>query len=328
MKQYDVYGLGNALVDTEYEIDENFITVAGFDKGVMTLIEADERQQLIHLLEVQHGHKIIKQAGGGSAANTMVAISQLGATSFYSCKVANDATGDFFIADLKQAGVDTNRGIRESGFSGQCISMVTPDAERTMMTHLGISFEMSVDELDMEALRNCRYLYIEGYLVTSSTAFEAALLAQKTVHEAGGIVSITLSDPAIVENFRHAFDQFSRQAIDLIFCNQDEAMIWTDSNTPTQAFKKLQTICTQVAMTCGEAGAMVADGKSEATVAGTPAVAVDTTGAGDIFAGAFLYAISQGQSFVQAAELANRSASLLVSNFGARLDRDTICSLK
>ena len=329
MKQYDVYGIGNALVDTEYEVDEGFIKDASIEKGIMTLIEADERHNLIHSLEVHHEHKVISQAGGGSAANTIVAISQLGASSFYRCKVANDATGSFFLQDLEVAGVDTNMNNgKDAGVSGHCISMVTPDAERTMMTHLGISQDLSVKELDESALRNCRYLYIEGYLVTSSTAFAATLEAQKIVREAGGLVSVTLSDPAIVENFRDAFDQLAEGGIDLVFCNEDEAMIWTGSRTPTEAFKKLQTVCSQVAMTCGKEGAMVSDGSSEATVPGTPTKAVDTTGAGDMFAGAFLYAICQGESFASAAEFANRSASLLVSNFGARLDRDTICSLK
>ena len=116
--------------------------------------------------------------------------------------------------------------------------------------------------------------------------------------------------------------------IDLVFCNEDEAMIWTGAKNPEDAFKQLQSRCKQVAMTCGKNGAMVFDGESETIVAGVATTAVDTTGAGDIFAGAFLYAISQGQSFQQAAELANRCASQLVSAFGARLDTETLTQLK
>jgi len=327
MKQYDVYGIGNALVDTEYEVEESFIPKSGLGKGLMTLVNTDERHRIIDLLEQEY--KIIKQCGGGSAANTMVAISQLGGNGFYSCKVSDDEIGDFFMSDLKAAGLDTNLDDgREAGVSGQCISMVTPDAERTMSTHLGISESLSETELNEAALRQSTYLYIEGYLVTSPTAFAAALKAQKIAHETGVKVSITLSDPAIVEHFKSAFDQFAEAGIDLLFCNEDEAKIWTASETSDEAFTKLQTICKQIAMTRGEHGAMVYDGNEAISVAGTPTKAIDTTGAGDVFAGAFLYAINQGQSFTEAATLANKSASLLVSDFGARLKTEAINALK
>jgi sugar/nucleoside kinase (ribokinase family) len=310
-------------------VNDSFFTKAQLGKGLMTLVEAEERQRIIKLLEDDHDHQVINQSGGGSAANTMVAISQLGGSSFYSCKVADDTIGDFFMSDLKAAGLDTNlENGRGPGISGQCISMVTPDAERTMATNLGISHTLSKNELDEDALRRSKYLYIEGYLVTSPTALEAALRAQQVAHEAGAIVSITLSDPAITEHFKPAFDQFAENGIDLVFCNEDEAMIWTGTKNPEDAFTQLQRRCKQVAMTCGKNGAMVFDGESETIVAGVATTAVDTTGAGDIFAGAFLYAISQGQSFQQAAELANRCASQLVSAFGARLDVETLTQLK
>ena len=327
MKKYDIYGIGNALVDTEYEIAESFISKSGLGKGLMTLVDVDERHRIIQLLAEEYS--VNNQCGGGSAANTMVAISQLGGRGFYSCKVSDDDVGDFFMADLKAANLHTNLDTgREAGVTGQCISMVTPDAERTMTTHLGISESLSESELDEAALRESHYLYIEGYLVTSPSALEAALKAQKIAHDAGAIVSITLSDPAIVEHFKDAFDKLAEGGIDLVFCNEDEAMIWTASKSPTEAFKKLQTVCKQVSMTCGKNGAMVFDGEEEFLVPGIPTKAVDTTGAGDIFAGAFLYGISQGMNFEKAAVLANKSASLLVSRFGARLDVNAINALK
>lgn len=329
MSQYDVYGIGNALVDTEYEVTEAFLEEAGLEKGVMTLIDADRRIELIRLLEDKHNHEVVEQCGGGSAANTMVAVAQLGAKSFYSCKVASDATGDFFMKDLAAAGVKTNLdGGRDPGHSGQCISMVTPDAERSMTTHLGISEALSTLELDESALKNSKYLYIEGYLVTSPTAMAAARKAQDVARAAGVKVSLTLSDPAIVEHFNAAFDEFAEHGIDLIFCNEEEAMIWTASRTAEEAFGKLKTICEMAVMTRGKAGAMTWDGKVAETVPGVTAKAVDTTGAGDIFAGSFLAAISQGHSFKEAATLANRVAAKLVSQFGARLTSEEIEALK
>ena len=328
MKKYDIYGIGNALVDTEYEVDDAFISKAGVGKGLMTLIDSDERKRLLKLLEVEHEHRAIKQAGGGSAANTMVAAAQLGANSFYSCKVASDETGDFFMSDLKIAGVDTNLDAgREEGITGKCISMVTPDAERTMTTNLGISETLSPNELNREALRNSTYLYIEGYLVTSPTAFEAVKETINIAKEAGVQVSLTLSDPAMVENFKASFDALAELGIDLIFCNEDEARLWTAASNRGEAMARLKTVCGKVVMTCGKEGALVFDGNEETMSVGVPTKAVDTTGAGDIFAGTFLFGLTHGMSFPACADLANKAASLLVSSFGARADQAALRGL-
>ncbi len=325
MKNYDVYGIGNALVDTEYEVDEAFIKSANLKKGLMTLIEADERKELIHQLEEKHEHKVVKMAGGGSAANTIVVVSQLGGATYYSCKVASDRMGDFFMNDLASAGVDTNldQG-RENGVTGECISMVTPDAERTMYTHLGITQTLSCRELSPEALANSKFLYIEGYLVSSPSGFEAALEAQSIANANGVAVSLTLSDPAMVENFKEAFDKVISLGVDLLFCNEDEARLWTGTNNRIDAINRIRALCPRFAITCGKDGAVICDGDETSTIAGDPTTPVDTTGAGDIFAGAFLYALSKGKSYPEAAGLANKSASLLISNFGARLPIETV----
>jgi len=327
MKNYDVYGIGNALVDTEYEIDEEFLDHAKVPKGIMTLIEEDDRQRLIHLLEEEHEHMVIKQAGGGSAANTMVIISQLGSNAFYSCKVANDATGDFFVRDLEAAGIDTNLSEeREPGATGHCISMVTPDAERTMTTCLGITNFLSPAELNPDALRASSKLYIEGYLVSSTTGFEAALEAQSIARINNVDVSLTLSDPAMVENFKANYELFFSQGVDLLFCNHDEARLLTGADSVEDCATILKDICRSFVITCGKSGSVAFDGKDLSHVEGVPTDAVDTTGAGDIFAGAFLHSLCKGQDFMTAAALANRSASLLVSSFGARLSQGEVDS--
>ena len=325
MKKYDVYGVGNALVDTEYEVDDKFIAATRWQKGIMTLIDASDRTKLIHLLEQEHEHQVIKLAGGGSAANTVVIVTQLGGTAFYSCKVANDKTGDFFVKDLDSAGVDTNlaKG-RESGVTGECISMVTPDAQRTMATHLGITQNFSVRELVPEALANSTYLYIEGYLVSSPSAFEAVLEAQSIARAEGVSVSLTLSDPAMVETFKDEFDKVVSGGVDMLFCNEDEAQLWTRTKTREEAVRRIKSDFPKFAVTCGKDGAIVCDGGETTLIPGVPTTPIDTTGAGDIFAGSFLFALCRGQSFQEAAILANQSASLLISNFGARLPIDIV----
>ena len=325
MKTYDVYGIGNALVDTEYKVDESFLNFAQLQKGLMTLIEEDERQQLINLLEDENKYQAIRQSGGGSAANSMVIVSQLGGSAFYSCKVANDRAGDFFVNDLIAAGIDTNlTDSREMGATGQCISMVTPDAERTMATCLGITNFLSPSDLDPDALRASSNLYIEGYLVSSVTGFEAALSAQAIAKSASVEVSITLSDPAIVKNFLSHFERMLGFGVDLLFCNLDEARLLTQKDSIKDCARSLQDICPKFVITCGKDGSFAFDGSELIHVKGVPTEAIDTTGAGDIFAGAFLYSLTQGTSFRTAAELANRFASLLVARFGARLEEKDI----
>jgi sugar/nucleoside kinase (ribokinase family) len=328
MKQYDVYGIGNALVDTEYEVEDAFLDHVKLPKGIMTLIEEEDRKRLIRLLEDEHGHIPVKQAGGGSAANTMVIVSQLGSKAFYSCKVAADSAGDFFVKDLSHAQVDTNLSDeREQGATGQCISMVTPDAERTMTTCLGITNFLSSDELNPDALKSSSYLYIEGYLVSSTTGFQAAIEAQEIASKADIPVSLTLSDPAMVDNFKANYDQLLSRGVDLLFCNHDEARLLTGAESVEDCVVALKKICKTFVITCGKAGSVAFDGRDLTITAGVPIKAVDTTGAGDVFAGAFLHCLCRGLRFSEANELANKFASKLVSRFGARLTKKEIDTL-
>lgn len=328
MNQYDVYGIGNALVDTEYEVDDTFLDHAKLPKGIMTLIEEEDRKRITRLLEQEYTQGAVKQSGGGSAANTMVIVSQLGSQAFYSCKVAADSTGDFFVKDLSDAGVDTNLSDdREQGATGQCIAMVTPDAERTMTTCLGITNFLSPRELNPQALKNSSYLYIEGYLVSSSTGFQAAVEAQEIALTSGVPVSLTLSDPVMVENFKSNYDQLLNKGVDLLFCNHDEARLLTGADSVEDCVTALKEICKTFIITCGKDGSVAFDGQDLVTGTGVPAKAVDTTGAGDIFAGAFLHCLCQGLGFSEANQLANKFAAKLVTRFGARLTQEEVEAL-
>jgi len=328
MKTYDVYGVGNALVDTEYEVPENFLKDTKLKKGIMSLVGEDERQHLIHMLENEHELEMINQAGGGSAANTMVIFSQLGGNSFYSCKVANDDIGDFFVKDLKEAGINTNlSNERELGTTGQCISMITPDAERTMATCLGITNSLSPADLNPDALRASARLYLEGYLVSSKTGFETALEAQTIARSAALDISLTLSDPAVVKSFLPNFHRILDSGVDLLFCNHEEAKIITGNNSIEDCARSLQQFCPSFIITSGEDGSIGFDGLKLSRINSVPTQPVDTTGAGDIFAGAFLYGLSRGKDFRASAELAHRSASLVVARFGARLTQRDVSRL-
>ncbi|MBP8926020.1 MAG: adenosine kinase [Pseudomonadales bacterium] len=318
MSTYHVYGLGAALVDTEIEIEDTFLATAGIDKGLMTLVD-EPRQE--HLLELLSGHLVAsRRASGGSAANSVIAASCFGSRAFYSCKVADDENGRFYLSDLARAGVDSNlHCAREPGVTGKCLVMITPDAERTMNTFLGISSTLSVRDLDETALRASQYLYTEGYLVTSPSGRAAAVAARSIAEAAGVRTALSFSDPGIVEHFREGLQEMLGDGVDLLFCNLNEAQQWTGFELLEDAAAALRPIARSFAITLGADGALVFDGQRYHRVAAPAVRAIDTNGAGDMFAGAFLHGITSGHDAGAAARLASHAAAHLVTHFGPRL---------
>jgi sugar/nucleoside kinase (ribokinase family) len=321
MTQYDVYAIGNALVDKEFEVEDSFFAEAGIEKGFMTLIDQERQDQLLSLL-LRH-YPLKKQAGGGSAANTLYALSQFGGQAYLACKVANDETGDFYISELGNHNINTNITMdREPGNTGRCVVMVTPDAERTMLTHLGISQDVSEADIVTDAVFNSKYVYIEGYLVTSDSARKGAIKLKQLAEQRQIKTVMTFSDPAMVEYFGDGINEVLGSGVDLLFCNEKEAKIWSGEQDFDAACRKLQTISKQFAVTRGARGALLFDGNNYINIQPHKVTAVDTNGAGDMFSGAFLYGLTQGMDFKQAGDLASLASAEVVSNFGPRLDPD------
>lgn len=318
-KKYDVYGIGNALVDKEFEVDDQFFVDAGIEKGFMTLIDDEKQSELLEMLTRRYGLK--KRAGGGSAANSIYALSQFGGRAFFSCKVANDETGHYYVKELGTQNIHTNlSSTLEEGVTGRCLVMVTPDAERTMLTSLAISQLVSTAELDHDAIRASTYTYVEGYLVTSPSARSAVLELKKYAKEHGVKFAMTFSDPAMVEYFKDGINEFIGDGVDLLFCNEKEAMLWSDTNSLEDACKALEKKAAQFVVTLGARGALLFDGKSYSNVEPHKVRAIDTNGAGDMFSGAFLYGITQGHDFATAGRIASLASSMVVSRFGPRLE--------
>ncbi len=317
-KQYHIYGIGAALVDTEITLSDADLTRMAVAKGVMTLVDEPRQNALIDYLS---DHLVAShRASGGSAANTIIAASYFGCDNFYSCKVANDDNGAFYLNDIHAAGVKTPSHITPpTGITGKCLVMITPDAERTMNTFLGISETLSVDELDLEAIAQSHYVYIEGYLVSSTSGRAAAIELRKQAEANNTKTALSLSDPAMVQFFHEGLVEMIGEGVDLIFCNRDEAIGFTKTHNLEDACIALKKYCKQFAITCGAEGALVFDGETLLQVPGTKTTPVDTNGAGDMFAGAFLYAINQGKDFKTAAEFANQAAAKVVAQFGPRL---------
>lgn len=325
-KKYDVYGIGNALVDMEFEVETEFLQKAGIEKGLMTLVDESRQMEIVSTLHgIQH-----KRSCGGSAANTMIAISQFGGKSFYSCKVASDEVGDFYFKDLMDNGVDTNLSSSslEPGITGKCIVLITPDADRTMNTFLGITQTLSSKELVEENIKNSNYVYMEGYLAASPTGKDAAIKARKIAEANNVKTAITFSDVNMVHYCNDGLTEMIGNGVDLLFCNESEAFAFTKTNTISEAAAALKKIAKAFAITLGPKGAFLYDGNKDIYVVTTPVEAIDTNGAGDLFAGAFLYAINSGISYPEAAKLGCAASSLLVTQFGARLRKEQALEVK
>ncbi len=316
--RFDVYAVGNALVDLEYRVEDDFLQSQSIEKGVMTLAEADAQARLLSALDSKHPRE--KQASGGSAANSIIAASAFGSRCFYSCKVAADSLGDFYRSDLIAAGVSTNlQEQRPEGVSGTCVVMVTPDSERTMNTYLGITADVSVSELDLDALRASRWLYIEGYLSTSESARAAVALARTEARAAGVKLALTFSDPAMVQYFQPQLRELLGDGVDLLFCNEWEAKSFAGSDDLDVALTALRQVAQAGVLTRGAEGAWAWTQHSILELPAVPAQAIDTLGAGDSVAGAVLHGLSQGWTLEQSTRLALKTASAVVSQYGPRL---------
>lgn len=327
MKKYAAYGIGAALVDTEIKVEDSELAAMNVEKGMMTLVDADRQSELLGHLE---GHLVkASHASGGSAGNSMIATAQFGNPTFMSCKVADDADGDIYIADLEAAGVDhALTGEREEGITGKCLVLISPDAERSMNTNLSISETLSTDQLNAQAIGESEYYYMEGYVVTSPTGRAAAVRGREIAEAAGVKTSISLSDPGMVEFFRDGLQEMIGERVNLIFCNEAEALGWGNTDNIEVAIEKLKQVADTFVITRGAQGALTYDGNNLAEIPPHKVHAVDSNGAGDMFAGAFLYAITRGEDFPTAGRFASLAAGKIVANYGPRLKPEEYPALR
>ncbi|WP_186753984.1 adenosine kinase [Echinicola salinicaeni] len=316
-KKYDVVGMGNALVDMEFKVSDQFLAENGVEKGLMTLVDEDRQNELMKVIDAAEA----KKQCGGSAANSVIAVSQFGGKSYYNCRVANDTLGKFFVEDLKASGVDHNLNIDqlEDGITGKCLVMVTDDAERTMNTFLGITQDFSTNDINESIINDGEFLYIEGYLITSPNGKAAMQAAKKLAEQNGTKVALTFSDPAMVKYFKEGFVDVIGASVDLLFCNEEEALLYTGKDDIMEAREELKKVAKHFVITQGKNGAMIFDGDTFIDIEPYATEAIDSNGAGDMFAGAFLYGITNGHSYASSGKLASLASSKIVSQFGPRL---------
>ncbi len=317
MKKYHVCAVGSALVDFEFEVSQAQFDALNIEKGVMTLVDENAQNQLLSKLDgIAHD-----KASGGSAANSMIGLGQLGGKAYFSCQLANDSAGDFYLADLLKQGIDTNmRSIqREPGTTGKCVVTLTPDAQRTMHTYLGVSESLSANILDESAIKNSHYVYLEGYLAGTQDNLSTAIAAREMAEKHGVKTAFTLSDPNMVKFFAEPVRQIIGEKVDLLFCNEMEALLFAQTQDLQIACQTLKKYARSFVITQDARGSLIYDGKQFIKIPACKVNAIDTLGAGDMYAGAFLYGITHGYSYSQAGHIASRAAAYIVSSYGPRV---------
>lgn len=322
-----VYAIGAALVDTEIDVNDNDLAELGIEKGMMTLVdEARQSEIKAHLA----GHlKTANHACGGSAGNSVIAASQFGAPAYMSCLVSNDEDGDIYISDLEASGVSHGfQQERRAGTTGKCLVLITPDAERSMNTYLGVSETLSISEVNEDAIANSNWVYLEGYLVTSPTGHAAALKTREVAQANGAKVAVSFSDPGMVTFFRDNMNQMIDGGVDFVFCNEIEALGWAETESLDEAASRLQGIAKSFVITRGGDGAILFDGETTHEIAAQRVEAVNTNGAGDMFAGAFFYSLWRGSDMRGACEFASKAAAAIVCQPGPRLSLSDSQELK
>jgi sugar/nucleoside kinase (ribokinase family) len=314
--EFDVYGVGNALVDIQARVADGVLERLGFNKGIMTLV--DEAAQLRVLGELEGTD--INRCAGGSAANTVIAVADFGGKAAYAGKVSNDALGQFCLRDMRQMGVVIDTPA-VPGQTGTSVILITPDAQRTMLTHLGVSATLDPSYIDEDIVRRSKYVYIEGYLFAGESTKAAAYRMLELAKRYRTKVAFTVSDPFLINLFRDEFLRLVENDVDLLFCNLEEARSLSGRFDPIDCAQYLHAHCENVAMTMGAEGSIVMHEKQVLPIEGVSVKAVDTTGAGDMYAGALLYGVTHGMSWKQAGHLASHASARIVEQLGARLHR-------
>ena len=318
-KKYQVIGIGNAMVDILCYENEEFLNSHSITKGIMQLIDISRAKQLHEIITVS------KSESGGSAANTIAGIAKLGGKTAYVGKVKNDPLGILFANDLKKQNVVYNTPFspeKNIDETGRCTIIVTPDGERSMNTYLGVTEYLKPSDIDEAQIKDTEWIYLEGYRFDGPESHEAFNKAIKACKSADGKVSLTLSDPFCVERHREAFHNMIKSNIDLLFCNEFELKAMYQTNDLNQALKLCSNDVGILACTAAENGAFIINKSEKIHIPAIPTKIVDATGAGDMFAGGFLWGLTEGYDLATCGKMGCIAASEIISHLGARAEKD------
>lgn len=318
-KPYHVVGIGNAMVDVLAHAEDSFLESHGVQKGIMQLIDME---RAVHLYG-QIGPA--QEISGGSAANTIAGIAHLGGRTAYVGKVKDDQLGAIFAHDLRAQGAEYETPMAPNGAEGEtgrCIVLVTPDGERSMNTYLGVTEHLTPADIDERQVAGAEWIYLEGYRFDGPDSHEAFAKAIGAAKAAGGRVALTLSDPFCVERHRDAFRRMIRADVDLLFANRAEMLSMYETEDFDEALARAAAEIEIVACTDSENGAHILSAGNRWHAPAVPTQIVDATGAGDLFAGAFLWGLTAGHDLETCGRMGCVAASEIISHIGARAEAD------
>ena len=316
-KEFQLCGLGNAIVDIFLEVSEPEFALLGFERGGMQLVDLNEQKLLLQRYQ-KHEPKLVS---GGSVANSTIAFSQLGGEAAFIGCVGDDRYGLFYTSEFEELGIDIGNPIIVNEATGTCVCVITPDAERTMRTCLAVSSHLAARHVDERRIKNSEWLFIEGYVFANPATGQTAIReAIKLAKQHGTKIALTCSDAFILNVFGDAFKDALKSA-DLLFANETEARALTRAATAEDAFKQLKI--PSLVVTNGAHGAFVRHAGIEAHVPAVPCEPKDLTGAGDMFAGSFLYGITHGVDPEKTARAACFLSHKVITQIGARLHHGT-----
>ena len=313
--KYDVLGIGNAIFDVLVQTDEKFLSRHGMTKGGMSLIDEARAASIYRDMGPA------TEMSGGSAANTIVGIAGFGARAAYVGKVKDDQIGRLYAHDIRAAGVAFDTSPASGGPATGCsYILVTDDGERTMNTYLGAAQELSVADIDAAQIAASALVYLEGYLWDPKNAKEAFVKAATIAHQAGRQVALTLSDSFCVDRYRGEFlDLMRNGTVDLVFANEAELHSLYQTSDFETALRQLRSDAHLAVVTRSEKGCVVAARDCVTAVPAYPVEkVVDTTGAGDLFAAGFLFALARGAVYGKAGRLGALAAAEIIQHIGAR----------
>jgi sugar/nucleoside kinase (ribokinase family) len=312
--RFHVAGIGNAIVDVLVHAEDSLLERLGVVKGVMTLIDAGQAEGIYAKLPPGI------ECSGGSAANTVVGVASLGGRAAYLGKVKADQLGEVFRHDIKNAGVDfATPSATEGTSTARCFVLVSPDAQRTMLTYLGACVEFTPADVDQAVIAAAAVTYLEGYLYDPPLAKRAFLAASDYAHQAGRLVALSLSDPFCVDRHLGDFQHLVAGHVDLLFANEAELMALTRAPDFDTAVRDVRGQCRIAAITRGAQGSVVVTSDETIVVGADPIDhVVDTTGAGDLYAAGFLAGFTQNRDLATCASLGGMAAAEIISHIGAR----------
>ncbi len=317
-RRYSVYGVGNGIVDQQVKITDVELEELHLSKGYMELADQAEQARILSYL----GNRESELHAGGSAANTVVGIAQMGGTVAYACSLSDDELGSHYADDFGRLGIRLTGQPKPNDQTGLCLILVTPDGERTMKTYLGASAQLSASDIDAETIAQSQWMYVEGYLLAGDATRDACFHALDLARQHETQIAFSFSDGFLVDAFGDHLRKIVKEYVALVFANELEAAAYTGMREPEASLHAILQDCDHACVTCSDKGSYIHFNGDTHFVPAFPTTAVDMTGAGDMYAAGVMYGLIAHGHPERAAHLGSRTASYVVGQMGARLERD------